>query len=342
MAVVYQAKDLMLERPVAIKLLRQDYSNHPAFREHFRQEARAVANLSHPNIVTVHDFGLDNGWLFLVMEYVPGANLKSILRQRGRLEILEAVSLLVQACAGVGYAHRAGLIHCDIKPHNMLVTPDQRLKVTDFGIARALASIQPDEKHDVVWGSPAYLSPEQAAGQAPSPASDVYSLGVVLYEALTGQLPFQSADPAELIRLHRDAQPVPPARLNPQIPQPLEQIVLKILSKEPSARYRTADQMGRVLEAIGQQLQTTQTNLRPEVPSASPHPMPASTPVPSRPTPASAPIPSQPIQIAPQEENALLPSIDWLSILLGLLALLAVGGLIPFWLYVWLSLNSVS
>lgn len=342
MAVVYQAKDLMLERPVAIKLLRQDYSNHPAFREHFRQEARAVANLSHPNIVTVHDFGLDNGWLFLVMEYVPGANLKSILRQRGRLEILEAVSLLVQACAGVGYAHRAGLIHCDIKPHNMLVTPDQRLKVTDFGIARALASIQPDEKHDVVWGSPAYLSPEQAAGQAPSPASDVYSLGVVLYEALTGQLPFQSADPAELIRLHRDAQPVPPARLNPQIPQPLEQIVLKILSKEPSARYRTADQMGRVLEAIGQQLQTTQTNLRPEVPSASPHPMPASTPVPSRPTPASAPIPSQPVQIAPQEENALLPSIDWLSILLGLLALLAVGGLIPFWLYVWLSLNSVS
>jgi len=337
MAVVYQAKDLMLERPVAIKLLRQDYSNQPAFREHFRQEARAVANLSHPNIVTVHDFGLDEGWLFLVMEYVPGANLKSILRQRGRLEVNEAIALLVQACAGVGYAHRAGLVHCDIKPHNMLVTPDQRLKVTDFGIARALASIHPDEKHDVVWGSPAYLSPEQAIGQAPSPASDVYSLGVVLYEALTGQLPFQSTDPAELIRMHRDATPLPPSRLNPQIPPALEQVMLKILSKEPSARYRTADQMGRVLETLSQQNQTTQTSLRPET-------SPAAAPIPSRPLSAAIATPSQPVAPlpSPAEEAPLLPGIDWVSILLGLLALLAVGGLIPFWLYIWLALNSIS
>ena len=203
----------MLERPVAIKILRQDYSTNESFRERFRLEARAAANLSHPNIVTVHDFGLDEEHLYLVMEYVPGTDLKTIIRERGRLPIPEAVNIIVQAAAGIGYAHRAGLIHCDVKPHNMLVTPDHRVKVTDFGIARAMASIEPDEKHDVVWGSPLYFSPEQAAGLAPSPASDVYSLGVVLYELVTGRLPFNHTDPSELARLHREVPPVPPSRL---------------------------------------------------------------------------------------------------------------------------------
>src|SRR5512133_664080 len=185
MAVVYRAYDRMLERPVAIKILRQDFSSDEAFRERFRQEARAAANLSHPNIVMVHDFGFDSGRLFIVMEYVPGTDLKTMVKQRGRFTLEDAIHLLVQACDGIGYAHRAGLVHCDVKPHNMLVSPDQRLKVTDFGIARAIASIHPDEQSDVIWGSPLYFSPEQAAGQAPSPASDVYSLGVVMYELMT-------------------------------------------------------------------------------------------------------------------------------------------------------------
>ncbi|HEX7976321.1 MAG TPA: protein kinase, partial [Anaerolineales bacterium] len=125
MAMVYRARDLMLERPVAIKLLRADFSNDPDFRERFRQEARAAANLSHPNIVTVHDFGLDNtGRLFIVMEYVPGTDLKTIMQRRGRMGLDESLALIVQACAGLGYAHRAGLVHCDVKPQNMLVTPD--------------------------------------------------------------------------------------------------------------------------------------------------------------------------------------------------------------------------
>jgi len=196
MAVVYRAKDLMLERPVAIKLLRQDFSENKGFRERFHQEAKAAANLSHPNIVTIHDFGYDQDRLYIVMEYVPGKDLKSILNARGPLSLDEAIPLLVQACAGIGYAHRAGIVHCDIKPHNMLVTPDLRLKVADFGIARALASIHPDERNDVVWGSPQYISPEQSSGAAPSPASDVYSLGVLMYEMLTGKLPFFSTDPA--------------------------------------------------------------------------------------------------------------------------------------------------
>lgn len=343
MAVVYRARDLMLERPVAIKVLRENFSNDPSFRERFRQEARAAANLSHPNIVTVHDFGLDAGRLFIVMEYVPGTDLKSILQRRGRLSIDDTISLMVQACAGVGYAHRAGLVHCDIKPHNMLITPDKRLKVADFGIARALASIQPEERADVVWGSPQYFSPEQAAGEPPSPASDVYSLGVVMYEMLTGQLPFAGSSAAELVRLHREA-PVPQPRLfNPLIPPALEQIMLKVLAKEPSSRYRTADQFGRVLVTFTQQSSAATPLTFPKFPSSDesngnsgtePRPRLYSPPSPApvyedstRPT--SEP---PPVFYALPKENPL--DIDWGTIILGLLALIAVGGLIP--LYLWL------
>src|SRR4030066_1448430 len=203
MAEVYRARDLTLERTVAIKLLREDFSEDPAFRERFRQEAKAAANLSHPNIVTIHDFGFDDKQIFIVMEYIPGTDLKTILESRGSLSVEETLPLIIQACAGVGYAHRAGLIHCDVKPHNMIVTPDQRLKVTDFGIARALASIPAQEVNNVVWGSPQYFSPEQASGFPPSPASDVYSLGIILYEMLTGQLPFSAISATDLAQLHR-------------------------------------------------------------------------------------------------------------------------------------------
>jgi serine/threonine protein kinase len=246
MAYVFCARDILLDRYVAIKVLREDYSNDPLFQERFRQEARAAASLSHPNIVTVHDFGMDGGKLYIVMEYVPGTDLKTMLRQRGRFSVPEAVALMVQACAGIGYAHRAGLVHCDVKPHNMLVTPDGRLKVTDFGIARALATLHPAEE-DVVWGSPLYFSPEQAAGQLPTPASDVYSLGVVLYELLAGTPPF-AAKRLRSWRACTCTQTPPPIReYVPDIPEALEAIIHKVLSKEPSARYRTADQLGRVL-----------------------------------------------------------------------------------------------
>ncbi len=128
----------------------------------------------------------------------PGTDLKTLIKQRGRFSPDEAVPLLVQACAGIGYAHRAGLVHCDVKPQNMLVTPDMRLKVADFGIARALSTIHPEEQSDVVWGSPQYFAPEQASGAAPSPASDVYSLGIIMYEMLTGRCPSVPTQPAEL------------------------------------------------------------------------------------------------------------------------------------------------
>src|SRR5215471_8747157 len=132
MSDVYRARDLMLERYVAIKLLHEEFSQDESFQQRFRQEARAAANLSHPNIVTVHDFGFDQGQLFLVMEHVPGTNLKTMIEHLGKLKPEDAIPLIVQACSGLGYAHRAGLVHCDVKPHNLLVMPDQRLKVTDF------------------------------------------------------------------------------------------------------------------------------------------------------------------------------------------------------------------
>jgi eukaryotic-like serine/threonine-protein kinase len=321
MAEVFRARDAMLERYVAIKVLRADYTGNQAFQERFRQEARAAANLSHPNIVTVHDFGLEEGRLYIVMEHVPGSDLKSLLRQRGRFSIEEAIPLLVQACAGIGYAHRAGLVHCDVKPHNMLVTPDRRLKVTDFGIARALATINPQERSDVVWGSPQYFSPEQAAGEPPSPASDVYSLGIVLYETLTGSLPFNATTPEQLGRMHLEAHPQPIHEYLPDIPGALEQIVEKVLSKEPSARYRTADQFGRVLLKFGTQPDTPPAlALTPEVAS------------------------SYQLDSEMEDETYLMPStapldVDWLSVMLGLLALIAVGGLIPFWMWVYFAYN---
>ncbi len=330
MASVYRARDTMLERDVALKILHEVFSEEEDFRERFRQEARAAANLSHPNIVTVHDFGFDKGKLFIVMEYVPGADLKTIIRRRGRFDVKSAIPIMVQACAGIGYAHRAGLVHCDVKPHNFLVTPDERLKVTDFGIARALSSIRTSERSDVVWGSPQYIAPEQAAGYPPSPASDVYSLGVILYELLSGALPFMGATPEELAHLHLKARPIPLSEYVPDIPPALEQIVEKVLSKEPSARYRTADQLGRVLLRFGMEEE------------------PASL---STPAPASVPAPAPPISIPKKEKTAPHSAvsdsfeedspegIDWVSVLLGLLALIAVGGLIPFWMWVYLVYN---
>jgi serine/threonine-protein kinase len=248
-----------------------------------------------------------------------------MLKQRGRFSVKEAIPLMIQACAGIGYAHRAGLVHCDVKPHNMLVTPDQRLKVTDFGIARALATIQPDEHSEVVWGSPQYFAPEQAAGGAPSPASDVYSLGVVLYEMLTGTLPFTASSNEELARMHLEEDPIPIREFLPDIPKELEQIVMKVLSKEPSARYRTADQLGRVLLNFG-----TPKSVPPSL-SLTPEASPDYRPGPKLAKAVRAPA------LRVREDIDL--GIDWVAVLLGLLAMIALGGLIPFWMWIYFVYN---
>ncbi|MDP1713251.1 MAG: protein kinase [Anaerolineales bacterium] len=354
MADVYRARDLMLDRSVAIKVLRKDFSTNAEFQNQFRLEARAAANLSHPNIVTVHDFGFADDLLYIVMEQIPGKDLKQLIRERGRFTVQDGIPLIVQACAGIGYSHRAGLVHCDVKPHNMLVSKDGRLKVTDFGIARALATIAISERTNLVWGSPLYFAPEQAAGEPPSPASDVYSLGVVMYELLSGTPPFIAATADELARLHISARPIPIREYIPDIPSALEEIVMKVLSKEPAARYRTADQLGRVLLKFGTQPDQPEPEpaappvitLKPEVAERL---LNQDRPQPLRlEEPASAGYysPQQPPQIAlasfPQgEPDAARASeeIDWASVGLGLLAVLAVGGLIPFWLMIYLTYN---
>lgn len=343
MADVFRARDLMLDRYVAIKVLRKDYSINPEFQAHFRMEARSAANLSHPNIVTVHDFGFADNLLYIVMELIPGKDLKQLIRERGRFTVEQGIPLLVQACAGLGYAHRAGLVHCDVKPHNMLVSPDGRLKVTDFGIARALATMTPGERHDVVWGSPLYFAPEQAQGESPTPASDVYSIGVVMYELFCGTPPFTASTPDELARLHISARPIPIREYIPDIPTALEEIISKVLSKEPSARYRTADQLGRVLQKFG-----TQPDLLPPTVQQQPHIITLNPEIADRLLPKDEPAPSvstsytQQEVITPQDSTQLdsaSEEIDWVTVGLSLMAVMAVGGLFPFWLYIYLAYN---
>ena len=217
MAVVYRGVDTLLQRPVAIKVLREAFAGDPAFLARFQREARAAANLDHPNIVTVYDVGQDGDRHYIVMEYVDGHDLKTLIRQKVRLSIGETLDIATQVCAGVGHAHKAGVIHCDLKPQNVLVTRDGRVMVTDFGIARALSASGVTES-DTVWGSPLYFSPEQAAGESPSPASDVYSIGVMMYEMLTGAPPFQAEKPTALALMHMREDPPPMAVRNPQVP----------------------------------------------------------------------------------------------------------------------------
>lgn len=328
MAMVYQARDTVLERTVAIKVLRQDFSNDESFRQRFLQEAKAAANLTHPNIVTVHDLILQGDRFYIVMEYIPGTDLKSYIKQRGILSIEEALYIMIQVCAGVGYAHRSKIVHCDLKPQNILITPDLRAKVTDFGIARALVSIHPDERHDVVWGSPQYFSPEQASGLPPSRASDVYSLGVILFELVTGRLPFISNDPAQLVEMHRNVPPPSAMEINPSVPISLNQILSKVLSKEPSQRYRTADQLGQILNDL-------YTNILAADGIQEPPPKTANKRIDSK-TPLEPVSPQTPL--SPNVEKVPI-EINWGLIGLGLITFLAVGGLIPFWLYIWLTLS---
>ncbi|MFQ3565450.1 MAG: protein kinase [Aggregatilineales bacterium] len=247
MAVIYKAIDQALGRTVAVKILRPSLTNDPAFLARFRNEARSVANLAHPNIVTVHDVGNDGSTHYIVMEFVEGLDLKRIIKTEGALAVERALNLATQICAGIGFAHRAGLVHADVKPQNILVTRDDVVKVTDFGIAQALSDTQPGERQAVVWGSPHYFAPEQARGEKPTPASDVYSIGIVIFEMLTGRLPYTGKDQQELALAHI-REPVPTVtQFNPTVPESLSRIVFKTMSKEPASRYRMADQLGHIL-----------------------------------------------------------------------------------------------
>ncbi len=247
MAVIYKATDQALGRTVAVKILRPSLTNDPAFLARFRNEARSVANLAHPNIVTVHDVGNDGPTHYIVMEFIEGQDLKRVIRSEGALPVDRALNLAIQICGGIGFAHRAGLVHADVKPQNILVTRDDVVKVTDFGIAQALSDAAPGEKQSVVWGSPHYFAPEQARGERPTPASDVYSIGIVIFELLTGRLPYTGTNQQELALAHiRERVPMV-TEYNPTVPEALANIIYKVMSKEPATRYRMADQLGNIL-----------------------------------------------------------------------------------------------
>jgi serine/threonine-protein kinase len=296
MAVIYKAIDQALGRTVAVKILRPSLTSDPAFLARFRNEARSVANLAHPNIVTVHDVGNDGPTHYIVMEFIEGQDLKKIIKTIGALPIERALNLAIQLCAGIGFAHRAGLVHADVKPQNVLVTRDDIVKVTDFGIAQALTDAQPGEKQSVVWGSPHYFAPEQARGEKPTPASDVYSIGIVMFEMLTGRLPYTGANQQELALAHiRDRVPLV-TEFNPAVPDPLARVVYKTMSKEPAARYRMADQLGHILISYRDRREIPASAAMPPQP---PGPSGAWQPV-SPPVPAAPPAPVVPPQPLPQ------------------------------------------
>jgi serine/threonine-protein kinase len=248
MADVWLAEDQELGRRVAVKILHDRYANDEQFVERFRREATHAAGLSHPNIVSIHDRGEAEGSYFIVMEYVEGRTLKELIVTRGPCPVPIAVSYTRQVLAALRYAHRNGIIHRDIKPHNVIVDREGRVKVADFGIARAGAS-QITEAGSII-GTAQYLSPEQARGAPVDESSDLYSTGVVLYELLTGTVPFTGETPVEIAMKHLSQAPEPPSARREGIPRDLDLVVLRSLAKETSDRYRSAQEMDRDLELV--------------------------------------------------------------------------------------------
>lgn len=248
MSNVYKATDLILERTVAVKILAEHLSDDDRFVARFRREALAVAKLIHPNIVQVYDTGIDEGRHYIVMEYVAGRSGAQILQRQGPVDGEIAAEIGVQACAGLDYAHRRGIIHRDVKPGNLMIVGgpvgggEMTVKLTDFGIARAIEQTRITQVGSVV-GTAAYLAPEQVRGEEATPATDVYALGVVLYQFLTGRLPYEGSSLAELAVRQQNEKPLPPSTYNDEVPEPLGAAVLRALEGDPNRRYASAEEL---------------------------------------------------------------------------------------------------
>lgn len=249
MAHVYKAHCRLLNRTVAVKVLRGDLEGGDEFIERFNTEAQSAAGLTHPNIVSIYDVGEDKGCHYIVMEYIDGITLKEYIKKKGKIPCREAAYIAEQICAALEAAHEKNIVHRDIKPHNIMITSDNRVKVTDFGIARASTNATM-QVGDSILGSVHYISPEQARGGYVDCKSDIYSLGIVLYEMLTGKVPFESDSPVAVAMKHLEERPVPPCEIDPEIPAELQEIVMKAISKETRNRYQTITSMKSDLEAI--------------------------------------------------------------------------------------------
>jgi serine/threonine-protein kinase len=248
MADVYLAEDQELGRRVALKLLDERHASDEQFVERFRREAQSAAGLNHPNIVSIFDRGRAEGTYYIAMEFLDGRTLKELLIRNGPTPIPIAIDYARQILGALSFAHRNGIIHRDIKPHNIIVGPDGRLKVTDFGIARSGAS-QMTEAGSIV-GTAQYLSPEQARGAPVDPRSDLYSLGIVLYEMLTGKVPFTGDTPVEIAMKHLSQVPEPPSKLRPDVPHDLDAVVMRSIAKDPDQRYGSAEEMDADLARV--------------------------------------------------------------------------------------------
>ena len=247
MADVYQGKDTLLGRPVAIKILHQNFGSDQDFVARFKREAQAAGKLNHPNVVSMYDVGYDQGYHYIIMEYVAGCTLKEYIQHHARVSVQEAVKITIAIAEGLEHAHAMGIVHCDVKPHNILITDTGRIKVTDFGIARAINSAATMMYTNSVMGSAHYISPEQASGKSINVSTDIYSLGVVLYELLTGEVPFRGETPVSVALQHVKDRVVAPRIKNNLIPPQLEQVVLVALEKEPGKRFGSISEMIQAL-----------------------------------------------------------------------------------------------
>jgi serine/threonine protein kinase/beta-lactam-binding protein with PASTA domain len=347
MAEVYLAEDQELGRRVALKLLNDRHATDAQFVERFRREAQSAAGLNHPNIVSVFDRGQAEGTYYIALEYLDGRTLKELLIRNGPTPIPITLDYGRQILSALAFAHRNGVVHRDIKPHNIVVGGDGRLKVTDFGIARSGAS-QMTEAGSIV-GTAQYLSPEQARGAPVDPRSDLYSLGIVLYEMLTGEVPFTGDAPVEIAMKHLSTIPEPPSELRPEVPHDLDAVVMRALAKDPDHRYATAEEMDADLsriarglgvspkteEAMTQVLSATGIAVAPTVvarPPAVTPPPPSPPPVVAPPTasapsplPATVPAPPPPAYRPPGPYYSYEERVRRRSPWPWLLALLAVG-----------------
>src|SRR6266478_3773879 len=271
MATIYRGRDLRMDRVVAIKVLREVYSTDAKFVARFQQEAKAASALQHPNIVQVYDYGQTDGNYYIVMELIEGTDLRRYLRGRGVLDVDRSVIIAHDVALGRGAAHRRGIVHRDVKPQNILVGRDGSIKLTDFGIAFVVNAERLTDTGMTV-GTVQYYAPEQAQGEIVSPAADVYSLGIVMYETLTGRTPFDGDNPVAVAMQHIQDPPTPPRQLNPNIPPALEEIILRCLEKVPEMRFRDGSQLARALETLGD-IETDETIAGTTTPGQGPAPI---------------------------------------------------------------------
>jgi serine/threonine-protein kinase len=253
MATIYHAQDLQMNRAVAVKVLQEVYCTNPKFVRRFQVEAEAASALQHPNIVQVYDYGQTDGKYYIVMELVDGTDLRRYLRSRGILDVDRAIIIAHDVALGLGAVHRLRIVHRDVKPQNVLIGKDGSIKLTDFGIASMYKDLNANRltTTGMTLGTVQYFAPEQAQGEIVSPAADVYALGIVMYEMLAGQTPFNGNTPVVVAMQHIQDQPVPPSQFNPNIPAVLVEIILHCLEKLPDMRFSDGLQLARALELFG-------------------------------------------------------------------------------------------